>query len=169
MLSLRRAIVRKLQWLQSLVTLPTHREIPPGGWTCFHCSETFTDHVAAEDHFGTDQYEYVRPGCVERLTYSERELRQQLIDLDKELNGERDRSSELEIDSENLHAFECELARLFAGARSVRQAWNVLDSMTGRALSAEATVLEAEKIAPAAIARARAIVCGDPVPQDEAA
>lgn len=29
-------------------------EIPPHGWTCFHCGDTFTTPGAARDHFGFD-------------------------------------------------------------------------------------------------------------------
>lgn len=155
---IRRTIVRKLQWLQSVLALPTEREIPPEGWTCFHCGETFRDAITAEDHFGSDQYEYVRPGCVDRLTYSERELRESLIDMAKELDGERDRSEELEIDSDNLHAEEAELARRFNGARSVAQAWNVLDSMTGRALAAEEIIENIAESNPLLVAHARVAV-----------
>lgn len=29
--------------------------MPPHGWTCFHCGETFKTPGAARDHFGVDQ------------------------------------------------------------------------------------------------------------------
>lgn len=37
-------------------------EAPAGGWTCFHCGETFTTPGAARDHFGADQSAI--PGCL---------------------------------------------------------------------------------------------------------
>lgn len=155
----RRAVLRKMQWLQTVLAPKTERELPPAGWTCFHCGETFHDAVTAEDHFGSDQYEYVQPGCVDRLTYTERELRESLIDMVKELDAERDRSEELEIDSDNLHAEEAELARRFNGARSVHQAWLVLDCMEGRALAAEQTVSLIEQKFPQVVADARDHLC----------
>jgi len=36
--------------------------IPPHGWTCFHCGETFTTPGAARDHFGFDPS--ADPACV---------------------------------------------------------------------------------------------------------
>lgn len=36
--------------------------MPPNGWTCFHCGETFTTPGAARDHFGATPN--AEPGCL---------------------------------------------------------------------------------------------------------
>ena len=38
-----------------------HYTAPPGGWTCFHCGETFTTYGLARDHFGFEPS--LDPGC----------------------------------------------------------------------------------------------------------
>lgn len=40
-------------------------QMPPNGWTCFHCGETFTTVGAARIHFGADQS--AQPGCMEKV------------------------------------------------------------------------------------------------------
>jgi len=39
--------------------------VPPHGWTCFHCGETYTDYWAARAHFGTPHMK-VKPRCIRR-------------------------------------------------------------------------------------------------------
>lgn len=36
------------------VALEFYYEMPPHGWTCFHCGDTFTTPGSARDHFGFD-------------------------------------------------------------------------------------------------------------------
>lgn len=31
--------------------------VPPGGWTCFCCGETFTNYGSARNHFGVDPFQ----------------------------------------------------------------------------------------------------------------
>lgn len=38
------------------------RAVPPGGWTCFHCEETFLDEHSAQMHFGYDDRS--EPACL---------------------------------------------------------------------------------------------------------
>lgn len=38
--------------------------MPPHGWTCFHCGETFTTVGSARDHFGIEIDAF--PGCIIR-------------------------------------------------------------------------------------------------------
>ena len=45
---------------------------PRHGWTCFHCGETFTDFIAAREHFGC------RPWCKTACTMSSDDLLQEL-------------------------------------------------------------------------------------------
>jgi hypothetical protein len=39
--------------------------MPKGGWTCFHCDQTFTTPGAAEDHFGATPGR--KPACLIKL------------------------------------------------------------------------------------------------------
>jgi hypothetical protein len=39
--------------------------MPDGGWTCFHCGETFTTIGTARDHFGAAPT--AMPGCMIRV------------------------------------------------------------------------------------------------------
>lgn len=120
------------------------RERAEQSWKCFHCGEVFTDEKEAADHFGTDQYEYSQPGCVERLSKDEKALRHEIVLAGEEVQKARREVEEAEIDRDNLAAMESELARRFEGARSVGHAWNVLDSMTGHYLAEKERAERAE-------------------------
>lgn len=57
--------------------------MPPHGWTCFHCGETFTTPGAARDHFG---FEPSRdPGCRIKLG-AERGLLRELRKAENEID-----------------------------------------------------------------------------------
>jgi len=46
------ATVAPYRWRRIAAYLAAMAEAPPTSWTCFHCGETFTDSLAALEHFG---------------------------------------------------------------------------------------------------------------------
>jgi hypothetical protein len=104
-------------------------------WRCFHCNEVFTDAAAAKEHFGPDT-EW-QAGCIDPLTKDEAERRQDQVDMYTELDREREENSRLMSRDYVLSCYERDLAKFFNGAKSVHQAFLVLDSIEGRALAAE--------------------------------
>lgn len=108
-----------------------------GPWTCFHCGETFTTVGSARDHFG-DTIE-AHPGCQIRVQYgNERGLQIALRKAEAEIRRLRAANEQLDHEAGHAKAMECEIGRLFKqGARSVQDAFNLFDSMEGRALAAE--------------------------------
>lgn len=145
-----------------------HRKpVPQGpGWACFYCDEVFLTQTGAEDHFGFfgESVDNSDPACVQALTYGEKALRAAMMDMYRELEAERDANHELEAELEQLQGIRPDLERSFDGARTVHEAWLKLDFERGRALASEAIVNELEKVDPAGVATARAIVCGDAPP-----
>lgn len=114
------------------------RHFLPNGakqWRCFHCGDLFDNEADARDHFGPDT-EW-QPGCIDPLTKDEKDRRHDQVAMYQELDGERQKNSELMDRDYVLTCFERDLAKLFNGAKSVAQAYLVLDAMEGRALAAE--------------------------------
>lgn len=63
---------------------PATYSIPEGGWTCFHCGETFTTVGGARDHFGADPI--AEPGCLIKVQLgAERGLLMRLREAESEL------------------------------------------------------------------------------------
>jgi hypothetical protein len=52
--------------VDALVSREDTYQMPPHGWTCFHCGETFTTVGAARIHFG--ETPAARPGCLEKVS-----------------------------------------------------------------------------------------------------
>jgi len=104
-------------------------------WRCFHCGEVFADADSAKEHFGPDT-EW-QAGCVDPLTKNEQERRKDQVDMYEELDREREENSRLTGRDYVLSCFERDIAKHFNGAKSVHQAFLVLDAMKGRALAAE--------------------------------
>jgi hypothetical protein len=122
---------------------------PAHGWTCFHCGETFHIEVQARGHFGGPDAE---PMCVMRahavsrfpraewpLMYRMRELEAEVSklrhDINEDLSSERGYHARLERDIPGT-------APAFKGCRTLRDVFNLYDSMEGRALAAEERIAE---------------------------
>lgn len=112
-----------------------------GPWTCFHCGETFTTIGSATDHFG-DTIE-AHPGCQVRVQFgNERGLQMALRKAEREIRKLRAANEQLDHEAGHGRAMESEIERRFKnGARSVTDAFNLFDSMEGRALAAEERLL----------------------------
>ena len=135
--------------------LPT--QVPAGGWHCFCCGEVFTDIELARDHFGTDSA--FEPGCVERLTYDEKALRRQIIEMHLETERCQEAEHRARENAEELGdqvaSYRNALARHFKGATTVSEARHLLDDTRGEVIAAHAVIAEIETIAPKAVAEAR--------------
>lgn len=112
-------------------------EMPEHGWTCFHCGETFTTVGGARDHFGATPD--AQPGCLIRVQLGEeRGLQMELRKAEAEIASLRAANEQLDYEAGHARAMEMEIGRRFKnGARSVQDAFNLFDSMEGRALAAE--------------------------------
>lgn len=117
---------------------------PAHGWTCFHCGETFAGNLdgqrRAQVHFGLTPNE--TPGCVEKLNAEERSLLRRL----RAAQFENDR---LRADAEDefgeryyarLASDIKSTAGVFRDCRTLRDLFNLYDTMEGRALAAEERV-----------------------------
>jgi hypothetical protein len=118
--------------------------VPEHGWTCFHCGQSFpanAPHLAAE-HFGAKPDAI--PGCMLRVQYGEemaalRALRKAEAEI-VELSAANE---QLDHEAGAGRRMTAEIARRFKGARSVADAFNLFDSMEGRALAAEERLRQA--------------------------
>lgn len=111
--------------------------MPEHGWTCFHCGETFMSPASARDHFGADPS--AMPGCLMRIQPGERPLMRRL----RWLEGEVERL-QAEAESEYAERYHARLASdikgtalAFRDCNSLRDVFNLYDSVEGRALVAE--------------------------------
>lgn len=117
-------------------------ETEKGTWRCFHCGFETASPAAAEAHFGErDDAEELTPLCRWWSKLSQEERAQQFQDLQQQLNAERDEAARLISENEGLgHQVSCneaDIASRFKGCRSIQEAFNLYDSMEGRALAAE--------------------------------
>jgi hypothetical protein len=125
-------------------TYPT----PEHGWTCFHCGDHFPGTMGGEKsaraHFGNTPD--ARPACIIKgdfgllraLRYAEREAARWRSDVHNETSSSRNYYAHLQSE---LRGF-----KPFRGCRSVQDAFNIYDSMEGRALAAEERVAELERL-----------------------
>jgi hypothetical protein len=115
-------------------------EVEPKSWRCFHCDEVFTTKAEARDHFGPDagfHFGQESPACIEKLTAGEKAL---VVEV-REARAEAGRTAaENDLLGQQLAGFEASLRQRFNGAASVHDAFNLYDSMEGRALAAEVEV-----------------------------
>jgi hypothetical protein len=109
--------------------------LPPNGWTCFHCGETFIALEDARRHFGVD--ESYEPACIVRLQNSDKELIEAADAARREADEAIEARNAAEERADTAQSTLADLARYFEGATTPHQAWLVLDSMKGRALAAE--------------------------------
>jgi len=135
---------------------------PPNGWCCFHCGETFTftrgGYRAARVHFGATP-DWV-PDCIERRTRPDDvlldEARRSRI-ASAQFQKERDEALEAEeIAACSLSSWESAIK----GARTAHDARCAFESMEGRALAAEAVLVELQRSEPDALMAARIAVAG---------
>jgi hypothetical protein len=111
--------------------------MPEHGWTCFHCGDKFTTVGAARIHFGADPSAV--PGCLIKVQPGrEKGLLMVLRKAEDEIERLRSWDAQREQDASNYHATVGDLERYFGkGVRSAYQAFQVLDSMEGRAIAAD--------------------------------
>lgn len=104
---------------------------PPLGWTCFHCSETFTTIGSARDHFG--KYSDADPACMikaghERgLVMALRRAEQEVEDLRVQLRNEQD-------DNE---MFAIEIFGIKEKFGSIQDCLNKFEELEGRLIESE--------------------------------
>lgn len=123
-------------------TYPT----PEHGWTCFHCGEHFPGNMEgayrARIHFGATIN--TLPGCLEKLTAPERSLLRQLRAAQHD--NERLRAeAEDEFGQRYYARVSADIkatAAVFKDCSSLRDLFNLYDSMEGRALAAEERLAE---------------------------
>lgn len=108
-------------------------------WLCFHCGFQTSDHREAASHFGDSDDE--RPLCVTWSALNAEGKASEYQSALRELNAERDENLVLKTKIEGLEyrlsAFENLLYSRFPNCRTLDQAFNMYDSMEGRALAAE--------------------------------
>lgn len=104
-------------------------------WRCFHCDEVFTDERSAREHFGETQGDDA--ACT--LNCGERELLIRFREVSKEAAELRVRLDQAEYDCGA--SVRADIGRTFKCAHTVQDAFNLYDSMEGRALAAEEEVL----------------------------
>lgn len=144
---------------------------PKHGWTCFHCGETFHVEAQARGHFGTDPM--AEPACLVRAAalarvprvprrewpdmYRLRDLEAEVAKLRAEAEDEHSRAYYARQESEIRGT-----AAAFKDCRTLRDVFNLYDSMEGRALAAEerATAAEQQRDTLAAENSARSWVHG---------
>lgn len=102
-------------------------------WRCFHCDDVFTDSEEARVHFG--DYLNSEPACkigagfMRKYREMEAEVSRLRTDIDAEVSSNEIFNARLEM---LLNSY-----RPFRQCRSVRDVFNVFDSMEGRAIAAE--------------------------------
>jgi hypothetical protein len=114
--------------------------MPEGGWTCFHCGDSFTTIGAAQDHFGET------PGATSACRIKSGNELGLVMELRK-AEVSRDEWMEQALQSRGeIERLECNVESLttamrsykpFQECRSINDAFFVYDSMEGRALAAE--------------------------------
>lgn len=110
--------------------------MPANGWTCFHCGETFTTVGSATDHFGAEIG--ATPGCLLRVQLGdERGWLMQFRRLEADLIELRHQRDVANDEAESLAGQLMAWATRFPGCRTVHAAFNLYDSMEGRAFAAE--------------------------------
>lgn len=113
---------------------------PKDGWVCFHCGERFRTEGAARDHFGGE------PGELAGCQIKAGEERGLLIELRKAQERVKLWINRAQAAENTIERLECQNSSLttamqsykpFRECRSIRDVFNVYDSMEGRALAAE--------------------------------
>src|SRR5258707_1218387 len=114
--------------------------MPKDGWTCFHCGDNFTTPGAARDHFGGEPKTLA--GCQIKAG-QERGLLMELRKAEARAIEWEERAIIAEAEVESLeYRVEGQLSEIrsykpFSKCRSIREIFNLYDTMEGRALAAE--------------------------------
>lgn len=116
-------------------------QTPEHGWTCFHCGEHFPGNMEgafrARIHFGATVN--TLPGCLEKLNAPERSLLRQLRAAQAD-NTRLRAEAEDEFGQRYYARMSADIkatAGVFRNCDSLRDIFNLYDSMEGRALAAE--------------------------------
>lgn len=104
-------------------------------WRCFHCDEVFTDRAAAQEHFGSDEWQVA--GCILKLNEGERLLLGTIRELQQRNRDLLQRAQEAEMDHECDAGLRAELKRYF-GHVDAWSCWNTMDEKQGRIEALEA-------------------------------
>lgn len=119
------------------------QQMNPVKWVCFHCGFETSNSGEAEAHFGErDDTQEFTPTCIWWSKLSAEARIQEFQDLRQQLNAEQIECGSQNIKIEGLEfrllEFENLLGSRFKGCKSINDAFNLYDSMEGRALAAEA-------------------------------
>ncbi len=116
-------------------------------WRCFHCNEVFTTEQDARSHFGFSEFH--KPSCCMKMEAGDKGLAAQLREALDDASRLRDEISDESAFEKQYHArLESDikyLAKQFRECRTLRDVFNVYDSMEGRALAAEERLAEARR------------------------
>ena len=108
-------------------------------WVCFHCGFSSADRIEAAGHFGEFGDEF--PICLTWAKLNADDRLQEYQNITGELNREREENlrmrSQIEGLEYRLYDFEILLGSRFKGCKTINDAFNLYDSMEGRALAAE--------------------------------
>lgn len=108
-------------------------------WTCFHCGFKASDRAEAAAHFGDMDDEY--PLCIIWKDLDADGRASEYQSQSRELDAEREENSALRTTNEGLEyrllEYEDLAGSRFKGCKSLNDAFNLFDTMEGRALAAE--------------------------------
>lgn len=110
------------------------------GIKCFHCGATFHSEAAAREHFGNTPDETAL--CLELTALMPVQIIQRVREAERHTNEAVADRMAAEGREEYAQGQLASLGSYFKGATTVRDAWNLHDSMTGRALAAEAALAQ---------------------------
>lgn len=130
--------------------------MPPHGWTCYFCGETFKTPGAAADHFGSDLDD--RPACIE---FGEKGTRGLVMAWRKAESRARRAEQKIE-DTEYMHSVDAGNWNRIIGLKRAHDVAFELDCMEGRALAAEAIIDDIAKRWPALVEASRRRICAMP-------
>lgn len=121
--------------------------IGPETWLCFHCGFETADRREAQAHFGEGPDE--EPLCRSWAELDADGRASEYQSAMGELEREREEADRLRTEVENLEhrlgSYESLVGSRFRGCRTIGDAFNLFDSMEGRALAAEQRLAELQK------------------------
>jgi hypothetical protein len=113
-------------------------------WRCFHCDFVTNNRAEAQSHFGDqDDAEEFTPMCKWWTSMDDTERKHAFQDLQRELTAEQDENGNLRREVEQLEyqvggqESEIKSCKPFKDCRSIRDIFNVYDSMEGKYLAAK--------------------------------
>lgn len=127
-----------------------------GVFRCFHCDEVLVGTSDAQAHFG--RTEASTPAC--RISGSERGLVGTIRALELERDSAVSARDRAEEEAESDWWSETAVLRAVRGAKSAHEVRCHIESITGRAIAAEAILVAAERLDSKLVEAARNEVCG---------